>query len=152
MEYLNEEYCDMFLIYGEYGQNSEMAAREYARRFPHRRAPYPRVFTRLINRVRQTGSVMPNRQDDGAGRYYEAYSVENEEAVLACFNEDPCTSIRMISRTLNLSKTTVHRILKNNIVTPVLRCDALGVRASRGLKSRRFKRSVAKDRCAVVDY
>lgn len=113
MEYSNEEYCDMLLIYGEYGQRSELAAREYARRFPHHRAPSPRVFTRLINRARQTGSLVPNRRDIG-GRNYEAYTIQNEEAVLACFNQDPCTSIRTISRTLNLSRNTVQRILKAN--------------------------------------
>ncbi|KYQ59123.1 hypothetical protein ALC60_01866 [Trachymyrmex zeteki] len=59
MDYTNQEYCDMFLIYGASNQNAHEAARRYS-----------------------------------------------------AIEEDSSTSIRQISRTLGMTKSTVHNILK----------------------------------------
>jgi len=41
-------------------------------------------------------------------------NVHNEEAVLHAIEEDSSISIRQISRTLRMKKSTIHRILKEN--------------------------------------
>jgi len=114
MEYTNEEYCDMLLIYGACDGNSYEARRMYIERFPHRRIPNPNVFHRLINRVRTTGSVIPVRKNVGAGRDFTARTYENEEEVLRIAEENPSISIRAMSREIGISKSTVHTILKEN--------------------------------------
>jgi IS30 family transposase len=47
-------------------------------------------------------------------RHFYVRNVHNEEAVLHAIEEDSSTSIRQISRTLKMTKSTVHRILKEN--------------------------------------
>src|SRR5580765_4723353 len=112
MDYTPIEYCDMVIIYGECGENVTVAAQEYAIRFPERRAPNRNVILRLINRIRQTGSVLRIRRSIGAGRERYARTNENEEEVLLMCKEDPSTS--KISRRLNISKSSVQLILKDN--------------------------------------
>lgn len=114
MDYTPNEYCDMIIIYGECGESAQNAAQEYAIRFPQRRAPNAQVILRLINRIRQTGSVLPPRRAIGAGREQNVHTPQNEETILLMIEEDPSISIREISRRLNISKTTVQRILKEN--------------------------------------
>lgn len=113
MDYTKEEYCDMLLIYGASNQNAHEAARRYVERYPNRRSPNPNVFLRLINRVRTSGSVVPIRKDI-VGRNFYVRDEENEAEVLHAIEEDPTTSIREISRTTEMSRTTVQRILKEN--------------------------------------
>lgn len=88
MDYTPNEYCDMLIIYGECGQSARIAAQEYAIRFPQRRAPHSDVILRLINRIRETGSVLPVRRAIGAGRERDARTPENEEAILLMIEED----------------------------------------------------------------
>jgi hypothetical protein len=56
------EYAVMLILYGECGRNAREDAREYAIRFPQR-FPHPNynvlVFLRLVNRARDTGSLVP---------------------------------------------------------------------------------------------
>ena len=117
MDNTANEYCDMLIIYGECDQNSVVAAREYAVRFPERRHPNAHVFLRLINRVRETGSVLPIRKDlVGRGRHVRIN--ENEEAILLAVNEDPSTIIRELSRRFEVSKSSIQRILIENKMHP----------------------------------
>ncbi|KYN20088.1 hypothetical protein ALC57_07556 [Trachymyrmex cornetzi] len=113
MDYTNQEYCDMFLIYGASNQNAHEAARRYVEQFPNRRAPRPSVFLNLINRARTSGSFEPIRRNV-VGRHFYVRNVHNEEAVLSAIEEDSSTSIRQISRILEMTKSTVHNILKEN--------------------------------------
>lgn len=57
----SRKYCDILLIYGQFGPYVCVAARKYSIYFPERRRPDRNVFSRLIHRIRETGYVMPNR-------------------------------------------------------------------------------------------
>jgi len=76
MEYLAEEYCEMIMLYGECGRNAEAAARLFAERFPNFRHPNGNVILRLINRARNTGSLIRSRREDGHRR--PARNIRNE--------------------------------------------------------------------------
>ena len=61
------EYCDMHFVYGFCNGNSRAAVVEYQRRFPDRRIPNRRVFTRIHQTLRDNGcfpsvSVTSERQ------------------------------------------------------------------------------------------
>lgn len=98
--------------------NAAAASREYAELHPQCRRPNPNIILQAINRGRHDGNVLPLGQRGpgqgvvGAPRV--ARNVENEEMVLACFAEDPERSIRTVARLLELSYSTVQRILKTN--------------------------------------
>ena len=64
-------------------------------------------------RTQETGQVVPNRKEIG-GAPRIARTVQNEEAVLNAVEEDGTRSIAEIARPLGISRTSVHRILKNN--------------------------------------
>lgn len=113
MDFTAEEYCEMLIIYGECGRNSAVAAEEYANRFPNRRHPKYGVFLRLVNRARNTGSLVPSYKGV-AGRPRTTRTPANEEATILAIQEEPTDSVRNVARNLNISKSSVHRILKEN--------------------------------------
>ena len=49
------EYCDIHFVYGFCNGNAVAAVEEYRRRFPDRRIPSSRVFTRIHQTLRDTG-------------------------------------------------------------------------------------------------
>jgi hypothetical protein len=56
------EYCDMHYVYGYCDGNASAAVNEYRRRYPERRIPSKRVFTRVEQALRDniacaTGSL-----------------------------------------------------------------------------------------------
>jgi hypothetical protein len=109
----SEEYTEMLIIYGESGRNANAAERLYRERFPNRLHPSSNVILRLINRVRNSGSVVPNRKGvDGVDRTVRTPNTEDE--VLETFNEDGTRSIRHVANTMGLTKSTVQRILRDN--------------------------------------
>jgi hypothetical protein len=61
----SEEYTEMLIIYGESGINANAAERLYRECFPNRLHPSSNVILRLIDRVRNSGSVVPNRKGVG---------------------------------------------------------------------------------------
>ena len=53
----NSEMADMHMMYGSANGTVRLPARLYAERFPNRHLPGDRVFTRLHQRLRDTGSL-----------------------------------------------------------------------------------------------
>jgi len=51
------EYADMIYVYGFCDGNSVHAVAEYQRRFPDRRIPTRKVFTRIYQTLRDTGTL-----------------------------------------------------------------------------------------------
>jgi transcriptional regulator of acetoin/glycerol metabolism len=100
----------MLLIYGECGQNARAEARMYAQRFPNRNNPNHKVILSAIARTIETGHILPNRKETGwAPRTVR--TVENEEAILDAF-EEAIEIIREVAQELNISKTSVYRVMK----------------------------------------
>jgi hypothetical protein len=97
----------------ESGRNAKAAERLYRERFPNRLYPSSNVTLKLINRVRSSGSVVPNRK--GVGGIDRTVRTPNtEDEVLETFNEDGTRSIRNVANTMGLTKSTVQRILRDN--------------------------------------
>jgi hypothetical protein len=95
----------------ESGRNAKAAERLYRERFPNRLHPSSNVILKLINRVRSSRSVVPNRK--GVGGIDRTVRTPNtEDEVLETFNEDGTRSIRNVANTMGLTKSTVQRILQ----------------------------------------
>jgi len=53
--YTHVEYCDIHYVYGYCDGNASAAVNEYRRRYPERRIPSKRVFTRVEHSLRDNG-------------------------------------------------------------------------------------------------
>lgn len=96
---------------GESDKNSFLASRIYAQRFPERRHPDCRCFERLRRRFERTGNVQYKKKT-------RTNNEENEFLIVASVIEDPHTSSRKISRTLDVSQTTVTCYLRKHKLHP----------------------------------
>jgi hypothetical protein len=101
--YSAADYVEILLIHGECGRNARAAARMYAQRFPNRNNPNHEVILSAIARTIETGHILPNRKETG-GAPRTVRIVENEEVILDAFEE--------VAQELNISKTSVHRVMK----------------------------------------
>lgn len=107
-----DDYTEMIIIYGECGRNARETARVFSQRFPDRPLD-SKVILRTITRTRETGQVVPLRKGIG-GAPKRIRTVENEEAVLNAFEENSRKSIREVARELDISRSTVQRVMKND--------------------------------------
>ena len=71
--------ADMHMMYGSANGNARLAEKLYAE-------PDHRVFTRLHQRLRETGSFEVNRREAGGRR--RLVSLEDEERILHYFNRN----------------------------------------------------------------
>lgn len=113
MDYSAIEYRDMLIIYGECGQNARRAAREYNDRFPERRPIGYGVILRLLYRAGETGRLVTDRRLNVIVER-RARTVHNEEVILRMVNDHPEMSVREVSREVAISRSTVHRVLRDN--------------------------------------
>lgn len=113
--YTNTEMTDMHFIYGLADGNSLKARRLYIERFPGRNIPDRKLFQNIHQRLHETGAL---KKMGGPGKPNTVRTVELEENVLDMIEEDPSTSTRKISNTLNVSNKTVWKILKDNLLYP----------------------------------
>lgn len=104
----NEEAFDMLAIYFECMKNATVASRIYALRYPLRHHYRRKVFTRLADRLRRTGSI----KRSFVQRRKRCRTEDNIINVLAYVELNPHVSTRIIAKDLGLTKTTVIRILK----------------------------------------
>ncbi|XP_074030951.1 uncharacterized protein [Leptinotarsa decemlineata] len=97
-EFTSHEQADIIFMYGRADGNASLARRLYQERYPNRRVPNVRVFSNTYRRLSESGihhaepAVNPGR-----------HNVNVEEQILAAFEADPTTSIRVVARDLNLS-------------------------------------------------
>lgn len=115
MRFTPQEYSDMIVAYGLAEENARAAARIYAERFPRReRHPTGRQIYRVVRQFRETTCLVHNRGVVGPVRC----RVRDEEAILQAVDEDPGISVRRLAHDTNISRTTVHRILRMNGLHP----------------------------------
>jgi hypothetical protein len=107
--YSNSEMCDMHFLYGLANGNSLEA------RYPRRQIPHHSTFARLHQRLGETGTLSKNVLNSGAPA---KVSLREEEAVLNYIEECPTTSTRKIAFALNLTQSTVWRLLKKHLLHP----------------------------------
>ena len=84
--------------------NASEARRLYIDKYPNRRAPDPRTFSRVHHRLRETGSVF---SVNAGGRTRQLDPI-GEENVLQTVEEDPSTSTRNLASTFFLHFTDYH--------------------------------------------
>ena len=100
MPFTNDEAVDMIAVYFECLQNASMAQRVYAARYPNRRSRDARIFPRLVQRLRTTGSFRPTFRRHKTGR-----TEENIINVLAYIEVNPHVSTRALSFALGIART-----------------------------------------------
>ena len=118
MNYSSSEYADMVQCLDWAGGNAAHAARRYSQLHPQRnRFPSARVIECAARRLRETGDILPHRGENG-GPQLRQRNPARENAVLAAFNNDPCTSSRCVGRELNMSHSTVNLITRTHGLRP----------------------------------
>jgi len=102
------EYADMIYVYGFCDGNSVHAIAEYQRRFPNRKTPTRRVFTRVYQTLRDTGTLLGVRiaaeRDVNEG-------VDEEEGIVQVVPSSPRASTRRIARRIRVPHTRAWRTL-----------------------------------------
>ena len=114
MNFTAEEYTDMIVCYGLAGENAFAAARLYTERYPNRRHPTHVTITRCLQRSRETGVLLPQYNLNVPRRRH----INVDEEVLRAFDENPGNSVRRVAHELDVPKSTVHRILRENGLHP----------------------------------
>jgi len=97
------EYVDMIYVYGFCDGNSVHAVAEYQRRFPNCRIPTRRVFTRVYQKLRHTGTL-PGVRIAADRDINESVS---EECIVQMEQSSPRASTRRIARRLRVPHTRV---------------------------------------------
>lgn len=113
--YTNSEMCDMHFFYGLANGNALAARRLYEERYPDRVIPHHTMFSRLHQRLSETGSFEKRTAENG---HPQTVTPQMEEQVLNEIEDSPTTSTRKIAHTLNISHSTVWRILKKYLLYP----------------------------------
>jgi hypothetical protein len=113
--FTKEEYADILFVYGFCNGNSRRAQRRYQELYPNRRLPSPYVFGNTFRRLRETGSVLTERPNAGAGVIRR---VSVDERILAAVEIDPSTSIRRLALQYNVSRQRISRILHGENMHP----------------------------------
>jgi len=93
----------MIYVYGFCDGNSVHAVAEYQQRFPNRRIPTRRVFTRFYQTLRDTGTL--------PGVRIAAERDVDEEGIVQMVQSSPRVSTRRIVRRLRVPHTRVWRTL-----------------------------------------
>lgn len=104
------DYVDMLLIYGECQKNSRDARRLYQERFPERPTPSHRTFENVERRMRTGSFPSPKNSNHSRPVRNEANTIN----VLALVAMNPHMSVRGISEEMNISRSSVQRILVNH--------------------------------------
>lgn len=115
-EFTVEEYADIIYVYGLVDGNDSEALREYQRRFPNRRVPDRRVFSRTFRRLKETGSVTTPRAEARSGT--SADSAETDQQILNIVRNSPEISIRQVARRLGLSVGRVWTVVNREGLHP----------------------------------
>ena len=103
-------------IYFQNKDNWAEIARKCRSKFGRSEAPTAPGIRKFINKVRETGFIVdaPTRQ-----RARTLRTPENIDAVAASVRENPSTSTRHRSQELNISRTSLSRILRKDLgMTP----------------------------------
>ena len=98
------EYADMIYVYIFCDNNSIHAIAEYQRCFLNRRIPTQRMFTRVYQTLRDTGTL-PGIHISAEHDVNE--SIDEEEGIVQMVQSSPHVSIRRTARRLRVPHTRV---------------------------------------------
>ncbi|ERL96305.1 hypothetical protein D910_03218, partial [Dendroctonus ponderosae] len=109
--YPREERIDMIFTLGECHKNCLLASRVYAQKIPERNDPKPTVFKRLLHQFEETRSVNYKKP---ITRKSVTEGEENDFAVNGSVTENPNVSQNLISKSTNISQSTLCQELYGN--------------------------------------
>ncbi|KFM72950.1 hypothetical protein X975_25428, partial [Stegodyphus mimosarum] len=115
-KFTHREKADMHLMYGADNGNGRAALRLHQERFPNRRMPKHTIFERLHRSLCENGSFEATSDTRSGSRTARQHRIE--ESILNIAHESPQTSTRAIPRRLQLSHSTVWRLLNENGLHP----------------------------------
>ncbi|KAJ4432488.1 hypothetical protein ANN_21107 [Periplaneta americana] len=107
--YSNQELAEIHFMYGKADGNAALARRLYQERYPQRQCPDRKTFVRLHYRLCEYGKF--NSPGLGRGRP-RSTTPEVQEEILEAVNMTPSISTRRVALQVNVSHTTVWRLLK----------------------------------------
>lgn len=114
--YTNAEQVDMLLVFGFCQGNGRESIRVYRERFPNRRVPNHQTFANIERRLRENGSFQSRNAD--RGRQRTTRTADLEEQILDRVEEDPKISTRRLGLELQVPKSIVHDVLKEQLLHP----------------------------------
>ena len=91
-----------------------LTQREFRREFPARKTPCRKTITKIVEKFRNTGSVR-NDNKRHSGRYVAVRTRANVQAVRKHLEQSPRKSTRRLSQEVGISRTTVQRIIHNDL-------------------------------------
>ena len=106
--FANSKYANKLYVDGFCDGNANAAVEEYRRRVPMRKIPDRRVFSKMLNTVRECGNLPSAHVSSERARQQH---VEEEEHVLEMVQRSTTSSTRRLSATLGVSQRRVWRIL-----------------------------------------
>ena len=101
------DYANMIYVYGFCDGNSVQAVAECQQRFPNRRIPTQRVFTRVYQTLRDTGTL-PGVRITAERDVNEGV---DEEGIVQMVQSSPRASMRRVARCLRVPHTRVWKTL-----------------------------------------
>jgi len=107
--YTNIEYADMMYVYGFCDGNARAALDEYRRRYPTRRIPYARLFSKVFHTLRESGMFVSVHSSFGRPCQQ---NVKEEEKIIEIVQRNPTISIRKIAAQLGVPKSRVWRTIQ----------------------------------------
>lgn len=116
MPYTVREFFDIIIIYGETGGSINRTYRVYRQRYPNRRRPSYNCIRDVVFRLADTGVLLPNYE--GRGRESTRRVLRAEEELLQVVERNPSVSTRVAARQVGVSRSTVHRIFRRNLLHP----------------------------------
>ena len=108
--FTNAEYADMLYVYDFCDGSATAAVEEYHRRFPMRRIPDLRVFSKVFNTLRECGTLPSAHVSSERAR---KRNMEEQEIIFDVVQRSPTTSTRKLSTRLGVSRTRVRRTVRN---------------------------------------
>ena len=106
LNYNNQDYLNLFAIYGECNKNVRRTCHIFAIRYPHKQKQTRRTLRRIINNFIANGSVKGIQNK----RKPVVYNQNVEIAILGYFRAQLRLSIGQAVRESGLSSGTIHRI------------------------------------------
>ena len=107
------EQVDMLLVLGFCEGNCRRSVEEYRRRYPDRVIPHRETFSNVERRARETGKFSTCTRERAI-----AIRDQDEERILNTVEDEPRISTRNVSRQTGISKSSIHRVLKRNLLHP----------------------------------
>lgn len=116
VNFSNEEYADMHLVYGEVQCNARAAERRYAEKFPNRRHPTRATFVAVHQRLRESGSVVPKNTETGR---LPDVTMDYEDDILIEIENNPEVSTRRLAAMYpGISKSSIWNIIHKENLHP----------------------------------